>query len=1133
MLLETLVHQTSVVVKKGRAEASAEILLAYAQTQGMWDFFSEKNMAAVFACLEDGTEDIQNQASQLLLRFFQAPISQLVGDAERLQLLLARAMRLMSSPRSYENNSGLLIMSLVLHRGVLTSDLHLSHDPDSLTISVDTRRQAADTDDPRGDPVLTFVHVLTSQINGCLKAVSGDLVSGLKKYSIHGVTRCVTKTLQDLSKLNRVAAWPTDQWSLELSELHRAMEGVVHLALNILSGSKTEAEMCQALEKLVSPHLSADSEDAADVATMSPEFQLVMSWCWVNLKESCSCLAQLASTALLAPDKSLLPVAAIEEISALFIRVLSQCRHRGAIEGCRAGFSQFCCAVFSSDIAEVREIPAKVLTQILDGLSSQSMRKSVTRRSAGLPIIVQLIVQSAKKTRRPAVLSASVTQLLAIAAEPVPHDHSQHTDLSQGHALNILKAVFSDASLAPALLPYLSRVTILVIRGFDSPSWVIRNSSTQLLGTLMTRMFGPRGNSELQQGSQVTLEEFESQHPDLLTYMRGALSACGDVSACVSASMYVVLTISSVLAMSPLEMHTLEARADLRAHMLRFLCSPVHWLRQLSANSVIALSPLDHAGDTLKGMFEMLPRGGMNHVHGCLLAVQRLATSGALCEADLAYLIHGLITDQVLDRAASCLPVAALRLEILRSALSHTHTPSTHTRESFTDSIWNFVKLNLENFSSKASLSGSVHRERCIKLCFSILASLTSTSGKCGEVLEDLAVTLTSSLVSQDLDMCISSVECVRENMQTLACRPHVQSAVCRLLFLSTTTTTIFQLCGEILLELALLDKLTLEPSDVTLTQVEDLRDKWKSVSGVQSVIAGVESILWSRLPQSELVRQLSSVHRWSREMSEFVSPASNENLRLVSGRGLRLAGRSVLAACCGSRDRPQSGHVVTQLLTSSLTLLDDTETQVRREAAEFICQVRGHGGSAVQANLCYQMVTEVIASQLWWCDELLNYLVSAVYTPGQLTRAVSAYLGPKSSALFEAETCSSLSERHTGQIWATRTLRKLVANGDAADEVQTILPSLLGAAVAGACAELEVEMPRLVEAVRGEPLVNLTFDPHVLSAVLGVKCVSVLCGGHGGQGQSAELKKLQQSLDQLGKVMCCLIINIHPHVYT
>lgn len=53
---------------------------------------------------------------------------------------------------------------------------------------------------------------------------------------------------------------------------------------------------------------------------------------------------------------------------------------------------------------------------------------------------------------------------------------------TQVHAINILKAVYQEASLGPSVLQYASKGTIMAVSGFASSSWAVRNASMQLFG---------------------------------------------------------------------------------------------------------------------------------------------------------------------------------------------------------------------------------------------------------------------------------------------------------------------------------------------------------------------------------------------------------------------------------------------------------------------------------------------------------------------------------------------------------------------------------------------------------------------------------------------------------------------------
>lgn len=80
------------------------------------------------------------------------------------------------------------------------------------------------------------------------------------------------------------------------------------------------------------------------------------------------------------------------------------------------------------------------------------------------------------------LLRHGIETLLEVLDTPVNGQQDETRDLPQVHALNILKAIFRDASVATAAMPYLATAALATIRGFSSPYWAVRNGAIQLYG---------------------------------------------------------------------------------------------------------------------------------------------------------------------------------------------------------------------------------------------------------------------------------------------------------------------------------------------------------------------------------------------------------------------------------------------------------------------------------------------------------------------------------------------------------------------------------------------------------------------------------------------------------------------------
>ena len=127
------------------------------------------------------------------------------------------------------------------------------------------------------------------------------------------------------------------------------------------------------------------------------------------------------------------------------------------------GFTKLCASLLSSSNLELRDIPAQMLKQVsyqrchyglfndppfcqqLDRLMSSSLTftfqglhvlqsprcTSVTRRAAGLPMLILCIVSAEETSKSRPLLAHSVHTLLETARTPLPQNWDQTLDLPQ------------------------------------------------------------------------------------------------------------------------------------------------------------------------------------------------------------------------------------------------------------------------------------------------------------------------------------------------------------------------------------------------------------------------------------------------------------------------------------------------------------------------------------------------------------------------------------------------------------------------------------------------------------------------------------------------------------------------------
>ena len=88
----------------------------------------------------------------------------------------------------------------------------------------------------------------------------------------------------------------------------------------------------------------------------------------------------------------------IQQIGNQLVTLLCETKHRGAFEQCHVGFSQLFCRLWHLDelYISLKQLPKMWLQQLLlavIGLTPENSKLCATRRSAGVPFMVQVIVK--------------------------------------------------------------------------------------------------------------------------------------------------------------------------------------------------------------------------------------------------------------------------------------------------------------------------------------------------------------------------------------------------------------------------------------------------------------------------------------------------------------------------------------------------------------------------------------------------------------------------------------------------------------------------------------------------------------------------------------------------------------------
>nr|XP_061803888.1 tRNA (32-2'-O)-methyltransferase regulator THADA-like [Nerophis lumbriciformis] len=619
-LLETCTDTWSPDKRKGQPPVNMGSLVNYARVRGQWDFFSKEKLLVLICCLEDSTNEIRELSAGLLVRFFPPMLPVDVAEA-----LLIRTKQLLRSPRVQQAQMAALMMKVLHHKLQGLPDSRANSD---ISVSGVHDKKAS-----------SFINFLVKELECHYLTAKTDVMLAARTKPMHGVLSALQKCLLE------------DTWNIFDSlapaltiDLLSLLKNISLLLLGVLHGHQdTESDappsfcdMGNAISSLIAHSSEGNLEDGEDECVLlSQEHSLVLTCCWVSLKETGILLGSLVERILAEskPDMCFLMKQHLEMAADIFRNILLKCRHWGAVEGCCMGFTKFCSALLSNHDPGIRNIPFRMLQQALLVVTSPSCT-SVTRRAAGLPMLILCVLSAEEASKARPLLAHSMQILLDTARIPLAENWDQTRDLPQVCAVHTLQALVRGSGLGVAILKFAPTVTILALTLLSSPCWAMRNAALQLYSSLCSRMLGQRpssvGGTKHGMSPIAFFHHYSKLQPFLLTELREA--ACDlqcpphEARLPLHPSLYPILTLLSQL--QPGIQDSTDTLADFLSPLLQLSASPIYCVRVMSSKALVAMTPPSEYMNILINLTAGLPRTPQscchNGLHGQLLHINAL-----------------------------------------------------------------------------------------------------------------------------------------------------------------------------------------------------------------------------------------------------------------------------------------------------------------------------------------------------------------------------------------------------------------------------------------------------------------------------------------------------------------------------
>ncbi|KAM6180099.1 tRNA (32-2'-O)-methyltransferase regulator THADA isoform 2-T2 [Erethizon dorsatum] len=619
-------------------------------------------------CFTSTFEEVKTLAFDLLMKLSVTAIK--FQGAEKLQGLFQAALELSTSTKPYDCVTASYLLNFLVWQDAV---------PSSLSTYLTQSAARSDGDKPAAvveRNTLMVIKCLIENLEEDVSQAENSLLQAAASFPMYGRVHCVTGALQKLPlDLQLVSEWtPVVEKLLLMSYRISAVvapviqssspEGLIPMDTDSESASRLQVILNEIQPRDTNDYFNqakilkeCDSFDLEDLnasvsnidtfagikgkegKTCDVTAQMVLVCCWRSMKEVALLLGTLCQLLPMQPvpesSDGLLTVEQVKEIGDYFKQHLLQSRHRGAFELAYTGFVKLTEILNRCPDVNLQKLPEQWLWNVLEEIkcSDPSSKLCATRRSAGIPFYIQALLASEPKKGKMDLLKITMKELIFLAG---PTDNSQST-VPQVHALNILRALFRDTRLGENVIPFVADGAKAAILGFTSPVWAVRNSSTLLFSSLITRIFGvKRGKDEHSKTNRMTGREFFSRFPELYPFLLKQLEAVADtVDSDMGEpdrhpSMFLLLLVLERLYPSPMDgASSTLSMAPFVPFIMRCGRSPIYRSREMAARALVPLVKIDQVPNTVRALLATLPNCTdqcfrQNHIHGTLLQVSHL-----------------------------------------------------------------------------------------------------------------------------------------------------------------------------------------------------------------------------------------------------------------------------------------------------------------------------------------------------------------------------------------------------------------------------------------------------------------------------------------------------------------------------
>ncbi|EFN66762.1 Thyroid adenoma-associated protein [Camponotus floridanus] len=514
---------------------------------------------------------------------------------------------------------------------------------------------------------LQLVLLLYRKLHEALILAKQNIGMAIVKCSLYGYLFCIRSLLADCDLRS---AGTDNLWRNTIANIILLSFELNHTVSVIVNNSSPEGHLPMDLKSLN----FNDDTLFPEKETITPQMVLLCSW--RTVKEVSQLFGLLANKASIQTDESingLLTEEQIKHIMKHLVLLLCETKHRGAFEQAYVGFYQVCARLWRLTNTTLNAKPIHWLYDILIGITGLMPGYSklcATRRSAGVPFMIQAVLSSEPKIHDNSNVSAfhSVMNILiqfsllenTISWQEIKcimykntifskYEHSTNSIIENSnnykeinfditeiktHSMNILRALFRHSQLGDMVKNYIADGLIVAFKNYDSKTWAERNAATLLFSALIIRIFGVQRTKDhinLTTDNKMTGRIFFERYPHLLPFILNELQTFISINdTMIKSNVQAIL-----LLLSRLYINYHFDGTDIAWKINEFVnlvsqCakSPVYKTRELAARALVPFLTENTAYSFVKKLLLVLctardTRTSANLIHGYLLQASK------------------------------------------------------------------------------------------------------------------------------------------------------------------------------------------------------------------------------------------------------------------------------------------------------------------------------------------------------------------------------------------------------------------------------------------------------------------------------------------------------------------------------